>query len=95
MSHSSLHTNRYRVIGIRARTVVVSGYSPSVSTLPDGNTVTIGGAYPWSDSATVTLTKTAVGPLPPAPSLSLLLSLCVSLSLLLSLSLSLFLCRSL
>lgn len=40
-------------------TVVVSGYSPSVSTLPDGNVVTIGGEYPWADSATITLTKTA------------------------------------
>ena len=40
-------------------TVVVSGYSPSVSTLPDGNVVTISGKYPWADSATITLTKTA------------------------------------
>jgi hypothetical protein len=40
-------------------TVIVSGYSPSVSTLPDGNIVTVGGQYPWADTATVMLTKPA------------------------------------
>jgi hypothetical protein len=38
-------------------TVVVSGYAPSVSTLPGGGTVTVGGSYPWSDDATVTVSK--------------------------------------
>ena len=40
-----------------AATVVVSGYAPSVSTLPDGNVVTISGAYPFSDTAIVTVAK--------------------------------------
>ena len=31
-------------------TIVVSGYAPSVSTLPDGNVVTISGTYPFSDT---------------------------------------------
>eukprot|EP01052_Picozoa_sp_SAG31_P003071 SAG31_NODE_114_length_24318_cov_16.787481_17_plen_600_part_00 len=39
--------------------VVVSGYSPSVSTLPDGNVVTISGTYPFADSAMITLDKPA------------------------------------
>ena len=34
-------------------TVVVSGYSPSTSTLSDGSTITIAGSYPFSDTATV------------------------------------------
>jgi hypothetical protein len=33
-----------------AATIVVSGYAPSVSTLPDGNVVTISGNYPFSDT---------------------------------------------
>ena len=36
-------------------TVVVSGYSPSSSTLPDGSTLDIGGTYPFADTATVSL----------------------------------------
>ena len=30
--------------------IVVSGYAPSVTTLPDGNVVTISGTYPFSDT---------------------------------------------
>jgi hypothetical protein len=40
-----------------AATVVVSGYAPSVSTLPDGNVVTISGSYPFSDTVTVTVAE--------------------------------------
>lgn len=35
---------------VTAATVVVSGYAPSTSTLPDGNVVTISGTYPFSDT---------------------------------------------
>ena len=34
-------------------TVVISGYSPSVSTLPDGRIVTITGSYPFADHAQI------------------------------------------
>eukprot|EP01050_Picozoa_sp_SAG11_P003019 SAG11_NODE_162_length_13962_cov_19.035562_8_plen_428_part_00 len=41
--------------------IVISGYSPTVTTLPDkgGTTVTISGSYPFSDSATVSLSSSA------------------------------------
>lgn len=42
-----------------AETVVVSGYSPSVSTLPDGNVITVTGSYPFADTALVTVAKPA------------------------------------
>ena len=42
-----------------AGVVVVSGYAPSVSTLADGNVVTVSGSYPFSDTAIITLTKPA------------------------------------
>ena len=38
-------------------TVVISGWAPSVSTLEDGNSVTVGGQWPFADNATVTVTK--------------------------------------
>jgi hypothetical protein len=38
-------------------TIVISGYSPTVSTLPDGRVVTISGSYPFADTATVRVSK--------------------------------------
>lgn len=38
-------------------TIVVSGYAPSVSTLPDGNVVTISGTYPFSDTVRLPIAK--------------------------------------
>lgn len=39
--------------GGAARLVVVSGFAPSVSVLPDGSNLTILGEYPFSDNATI------------------------------------------
>jgi len=36
------------------KAVVVSGYSPSVSTFGDGKSVNVSGQYPFSDTAIVT-----------------------------------------
>ena len=38
-------------------TIVISGYSPTVSALPDGRVVTISGSYPFSDRATVRVSR--------------------------------------
>lgn len=39
-------------------TIVVSGWAPSVTTLPnDVGTITVGGVYPFADNATVTVSK--------------------------------------
>lgn len=38
-------------------TIVISGYSPTVSTLSDGRVVTISGSYPFSDVATVSINQ--------------------------------------
>ena len=40
-------------------TVVVSGWAPSVSTLQDGNVLTVTGNYPFSDTAVVSVSKAA------------------------------------
>lgn len=39
--------------------VVISGYAPSTSTLPDGNQVAIEGSYPFADNASITLSQGA------------------------------------
>jgi DUF1680 family protein len=38
-------------------TVIVASYAPTVSTLPDGNVITVDGHYPFADNVSISVTK--------------------------------------
>ena len=57
-SSSSSSSSSNRAGGSAGTTVVVSGYSPSTTSLPnDGGVLNVSGSYPFSDSVLITASK--------------------------------------